>query len=172
MTIGPPIETEPWFSVSGMSTGLTDPSVAGVTQLDTDPGQKLSVENDLACQSPGRNMYSASPCRSFVPDLVTVLIAAPEVQPYSAENESESTAISWTALIGMVATDTWRPHPSSLVAPSSVNVVARREPTPVTKYVELTKRSPVPFPCRNAEFRRGSVDTLRPRIGVSSIRSG
>ena len=61
---------------------------------------------------------------------------------------------------GTVAIAVWRPHPSSLFAPSSVNVVVRREPTPVMKYVALTKRSPVPFPCRNAELRSGSVVDL------------
>src|SRR5215813_7042054 len=56
------------------------------------------------------------------------------------------TVISWIAPIGTVAIAVWRPQPSSLFAPSSVKVVARREPTPVMKYVALTKRSPVPFP--------------------------
>jgi hypothetical protein len=34
---------------------------------------------------------------------------------------------------GTVAMAVWRPQPSSLFAPSSVKVVARREPTPVMK---------------------------------------
>jgi len=46
---------------------------------------------------------------------------------------------------GMVAIMVWRPHASSLFAPSSVNVVVRRDPAPVAKYVALTKRSPVPL---------------------------
>ena len=96
--------------------------------------------------------------------------AGPEVQPNSEENAFESTLISWMAPIGTVAIAVWRPQPSSLFAPSSVKVVARREPTPVMKYVALTNRSPVPFPCRNAELRSGKVVDLRPRIGVSSIR--
>ena len=95
--------------------------------------------------------------------------AGPEVQPYSEENAFESTVTSWIAPIGTVAIAVWRPHPSSLFAPSSVNVVARREPTPVMKYVALTNRSPVPLPCRNAELSSGRVVALRPRIGVSSI---
>jgi hypothetical protein len=37
------------------------------------------------------------------------------------------------------------------------------------KYVALTNRSPVPFPCRKAELSSGKVVTLRPRIGVSLI---
>src|SRR6185436_1267468 len=132
-----------------MSTGLTAWSVAGVVQLETDDGQKLFVENDRAwVLPPGRFRYTRSPCNVFVPDLVIRFSAPPEVQPYSDEKEFESTAISWTAPMGTVVTAVWRPQASSLLAPSSVNVVARREPTPVTKYVALTKRSPVPFPCR------------------------
>src|SRR5258707_10102188 len=154
-----------------MSMGFMAVSVLGVTQLGTDPGQKLLVEKDFACQlPPGRAMYIPSPCRVFVPDLVTIFSAGPEVQPNSEENAFVRIVISWTAPIGTVAIATWRPHPSSLLAPSSTNVVARREPTPVMKYVALTKRSPVPFPWRNAELRSGSVVTLRPRIGVSSMR--
>src|SRR5262249_36344192 len=152
-----------------MSTGLIAASEGGLTQLGTDGGQKFLVENLSACQSPGRIMNSPSPCRLFVPDLVTMFNAGPEVQPNSEENAFESTVISWTAPRGTVAIAVWRPHPSSLLAPSSTTVVWRRPPTPVTKYVALTKRSPVPFACRNAELRRGSVVTLRPRIGVSSI---
>ncbi len=49
-----------------------------------------------------------------------------------------------------------------------MNVVVRRLPEPVMKYVALTNRSPVPLPWRNAELKRGSVVILRPRIGVSS----
>ena len=52
-----------------------------------------------------------------------------------------------------------------------MNVVVRRLPAPVMKYVALTKRSPVPLPWRNAELNSGSVVILRPRIGVSSIVS-
>ena len=52
-----------------------------------------------------------------------------------------------------------------------MNVVVRRLPDAVMKYVALTKRSPVPFPCRNAELNSGNVVSLRPRIGVSSICS-
>src|SRR6185295_19655354 len=96
--------------------------------------------------------------------------AGPDVQPNSEENAFERIVISWMAPSGTVAIAVWRPHPSSLFAPSSVKVVARREPTPVIKYVALTNRSPKPFPERNAEFRSGKVVDLRPRIGVSSIR--
>jgi hypothetical protein len=78
-----------------MSTGLIAWSVEGVTQVDTDEGQKLSVENDLACMlPPGRLRYSRSPCTVFVPDLVIMFSAAPEVQPYSDENEFERMATS------------------------------------------------------------------------------
>src|SRR3984893_11559472 len=160
---GPPIEPESCESASGMSTGLIAWSVLGVTQLGTEGGQKPLVENVFACQSPGRLINSASPCRLFVPDLVTMFRAGPEVHPNSEEKAFESTVISWMAPSGTVAIAVWRPHPSSLLAPSSVNVVARREPTPVMKYVALTKRSPVPFPCLNAEFSNGSVVALRPR---------
>ncbi len=65
-------------------------------------------------------MNSPSPCRPFVPDLVTMFNAGPEVQPNSEENAFESTVISWMAPSGMVAIIVWRPHASSLFAPSSV----------------------------------------------------
>src|SRR5262249_7126096 len=159
--IGPPIEPETCCSASGMSTGLIAASVVGVTQLGTDGGQKLVVENFFACQSPGRIINSPSPCRLFVPDLVTMFNAGPAVHPYSEENAFESAVTSCMAPIGTVAIAVWRPQPSSLLPPSSRTVVWRRPPTPVTKYVALTKRSPVPFACRNAELRRGSVVTLR-----------
>src|ERR1035438_5063869 len=88
-------------------------SVVGVTQLDTEGGQKPEVENDLACMPLGRFMYSASPCKSFVPDLVTMFTAGPEVQPNSAENAFVSTVISWIAPIGTAVIIVWRPHASS-----------------------------------------------------------
>src|SRR4029077_14596356 len=133
--------------------------------------QKFLIENVFACQPPpGRSRNSPSPCNSFVPDLVVMFNAGPEVQPNSEENAFESTLISWIAPIGTVAIAVCRPQPSSLFAPSSVNVVARREPTPVIKYVALTNRSPKPFPVRNDELRSGSVVDLRLRIAVSSIR--
>src|SRR5262245_30744457 len=121
--IGPPIEPETCCSASGISTGLIAASVVGVTQLGTDGGQKFLVENLSACQPPGRIMNNPSPCRLFVPDLVTMFNAGPEVQPNSDENALESTAISWMAPSGTVAIAVWRPHPSSLFAPSSVTVV-------------------------------------------------
>src|SRR5882762_9166698 len=98
-----------------------------------------------------------------------MLSAGPAVHPNSEENAFERTVISWTAPIGTVAIIVWRPHASSLFAPSRVVVVVRREPAPVTKYVWLTKRSPVPFAGRNAALSNGSDEALRPRIGVSSI---
>ena len=108
-------------------------SVDGVVQLETDGGQKPFVENVSACQSPGRPRYSASPRRALVPDLVTMFIAGPAVQPYSAENALDSTDTSCTAPTGTVASMVWRPQPSSLLAPSSMNVVVRRLPDPVMK---------------------------------------
>src|SRR6266850_7700534 len=86
-----------------MSTGLIAFSVVGVTQLGTDGGQKPLVENDFACQPPGRTMNSPSPCRSFVPDLVTMFNAGPAVQPNSEENAFESTVIFLTGPGGTVA---------------------------------------------------------------------
>jgi hypothetical protein len=74
-----------------------------------------------------------SPWKSFVPDLVTMFSAGPEVQPNSEEKAFVRMLISCTAPSGTVAMAVWRPQPSSLFAPSSVNVVARREPTPVMK---------------------------------------
>ena len=120
LTNGAPTVPENWFSESGTSAGLTAVSVAGVTQVGTDGAQKPVVANVLACQLPGRAMYSPSPCRSLVPDLVTMLSAGPAVQPNSAENALESTAISWMAPTGTVAIIVWRPQPSSLLAPSSM----------------------------------------------------
>src|SRR4051812_24122717 len=168
--MGPPIVPENWCSLSGMSTGLMAVRVEGVTQLWTDGGQNPSVENDFAWKlPPGRPRYSASPWKLLVQDLVTMLRAGPEVQPNSEANAFCRTWISLMAPRGTVAIAVWRPHPSSLFAPSRVNDVARREPTPVMKYVALTKRSPVPFPCRNAELSKGRLVDLRPRIGVSAI---
>src|SRR4029450_9815296 len=131
--MGAPIEPETWFNSSGMSTGLMAWSVAGVLQVDTDGAQNPLVENVSACQPPGRARYSPSPCSAFVPDLVTMLSAGPEVQPNSAEKELVSSDISWIAPIGTVAIIVWRPHASSLFAPSRVTVVCRRPPAPVTK---------------------------------------
>ena len=68
-----------------------------------------------------------------MPDLVTMFIAGPAVQPNSAENALDRTEISWIAPIGTVASIVWRPQPSSLLAPSSMNVVVRRLPPPVMK---------------------------------------
>src|SRR5437763_15062993 len=102
-------------------------------QLGTEDGQNPLVENVPACQLPGRTINSPSPCRSVVPDLVTMLSAGPEVQPNSEENAFESIVISWTAPSGTVAIAVWRPHASSLLAPSSRTVLERRPPTPVTK---------------------------------------
>ena len=59
--------------------------------------------------------------------------AGPAVQPNSAENALDSTDTSWTAPTGTVASIVWRPQPSSLLAPSSMNVVVRRLPAPVMK---------------------------------------
>jgi hypothetical protein len=62
-----------------------------------------------------------------------MLSAGPEVQPNSEANALERTWISLIAPSGTVAIAVWRPQPSSLFAPSSVNEVARRDPTPVMK---------------------------------------
>ena len=127
------MEPEYWLRASGTSTGLIAVSVEGVTQLETDGGQNPLVEKVFACMSPGRPRYSASPCSPLVPLLVTMFNAGPAVQPNSEENAFDSTVISWTAPRGTVAIIVWRPHASSLFAPSSVTVVVRREPAPVTK---------------------------------------
>src|SRR5439155_23062057 len=105
------------FSSSGTSAGLMAVSVLGVMQLATDGAQKPTVPNVSACHPPGRVMKSPSPRTSFVPDLVTMFIAGPAVQPNSAENAFESTETSWMAPTGTVAIMVWRPHPSSLLAP-------------------------------------------------------
>src|SRR5690242_21867979 len=116
-----------------MSTALTRVSVDGVTHVATDGGQKFLVENPSDCILPGRPRNNDSPCSSFVPDFVTMFNAGPAVQPNSDENAFDSAVISCTAPIGTVAIAIWRPHASSLFAPSSVTVVCRRPPTPVTK---------------------------------------
>jgi hypothetical protein len=70
-------------------------SVVGVTQLGTDGGQNPSVEKVFACQlPPGRMRTIPSPWYSFVPDLVTMFSAGPEVQPNSDEKAFERTLIS------------------------------------------------------------------------------
>ena len=68
-----------------------------------------------------------------MPDLVTMFSAGPAVQPNSAEKAFVITATSCTAPTGTVAIIVWRPQPSSLLAPSSMNVVVRRLPEPVMK---------------------------------------
>src|SRR5262245_19491514 len=98
--IGPPIVAETCCRASGISTGLIALSVVGVTQVGTDFGQKPLVENVSACQPPGRTINSPSPCNAFVPDLVTMFNAGPEVQPNSEENALERTLISWMAPSG------------------------------------------------------------------------
>src|SRR3954469_9020938 len=118
-----------------MSTGLIACSVDGVTQLSTDGGQKPFVENVFACDVPGRERKRPSRRMVFVPDFVTTFTAGPAVQPYSAEKAFDKTVTSCTAPRGTAAIMVSRPHPSSLWAPSSVNVVVRREPAPVAKYV-------------------------------------
>ena len=133
LTIGPPIDPETWLSSSGTSAGLIASSVPGVVQLGTDAGQNPVVENVVACAPPGRPRYSASPRTALVPVLVTMLSAGPEVQPYSDEKALASTDTSCTAPIGTVASIVWRPHASSLLAPSSMNVVVRRLPAAVMK---------------------------------------
>ena len=52
--MGPLTVPENCCSESGTSTGLIEVRVEGVTQEETEGGQKPSVENDLACKSPGR----------------------------------------------------------------------------------------------------------------------
>src|SRR5664279_697407 len=131
--MAPPTEPENWLRGSGTSTGLIEVRVVGVTQVEIEGAQKFFVEKDFACMSPGRLMNRASPCRVLVPDLVTMLRAGPAVQPNSEEKALERTVISWTAPMGMVAIIVWRPQASSLLAPSSVVVVVRRDPAPVTK---------------------------------------
>src|SRR5215470_6028545 len=152
-----------------MSGGLTVVREAGVTHVETDDGQNSSVLSVFDCQLSGRFMYSASPCRVLVPDLLTMFIAGPAVHPNSAENELERICTSCTAPSGSVVIAVWRPHPSSMLAPSSMYVFVRRLPPAVTKYVAFTNKSPVPLPWRNAELNSGKVLTFRPRIGVSSI---
>src|SRR5262245_47725114 len=106
-----------------MSTGLMAVRVVGVTQLDTEGAQNPFVENVFACMPPGRLKNSPSPWNAFVPDLVTMFKAGPEVHPNSAENAFDNNVISWIAPSGTVAIAVCRPHASSLLAPSSVTVV-------------------------------------------------
>ena len=89
-----------------------------------------------------------------------MLNAGPDVQPNSAEKAFDCTDTSCTAPTGTVAIIVCRPQPSSLLAPSSMYVVVRRLPEAVTKYVALTKRSPVPLPWRKAELKSGKLVDL------------
>src|SRR4051812_10342474 len=116
-----------------MSMGVIEVSVVGVTHEGTEGGQKFFVEKDLACISPGRPRKRNSPWKPLVPPLVTILRAGPAVQPNSEEKALESSVISCTAPSGMVAIIVCRPQASSLLAPSRVVVVVRREPAPVVK---------------------------------------
>ena len=77
-----------------------------------------------------------------MPDRVTMFSAGPAVHPNSAENALERTEISWMAPTGTVAIMVWRPHPSSLLAPSSMKVVVRRLPPPVTPPTPTPTASP------------------------------
>ena len=82
--------------------------------------------------------------------------AGPAVQPNSAENAFDSTAISWTAPTGTVASIVWRPHASSLLAPSSMNVVVRRLPDAgdEVRRVDEEVAGPLALPERRVEQRQ------------------
>src|SRR5690348_1635352 len=100
-----------------MGTGL--PFVVGGTQVGTDGAHCCSAENVFGCMPPGRPRKSASPRVVLLPAFVTMLIAALDVQPNSAENAGDIAFISCTAAIGIVENIVWRPHGSSPVAPST-----------------------------------------------------
>src|ERR1051326_2179756 len=119
--------------MSGARISVSTPFEIGFTHEGTDDGHCASLPSVFACSPPGRPRNSPSPWSALVPDLVTMLTAALEVQPNSAENAFDSTVISWIAPTGTVAIIVWRPHGSSLLAPSMVTAVSRRPPAPVTE---------------------------------------
>src|SRR6187399_2700823 len=53
-------------------------------------------------------MNTPSPVMELVPDLVTMLMAGPAVQPNSAEKAVENAVNSWIAPTGIVAIAVWR----------------------------------------------------------------
>src|SRR5579862_2607715 len=116
--------------MSGGTSGVAAPLVVGGTQLGTDRGHWLSAENVVDCIPPGRPRNSDSPCVAFVPDLVTMLMPALDVQPNSAENARDMMFISCTAPTGIVENIVWRPHGSSPLAPSTMKSASRRPPAP------------------------------------------
>src|SRR5260370_4343800 len=99
---GPPSANDPCASESGISGGTRataapfDVDVGG-THVATDGAHCWSAENVVGCMPPGRPRNSASPCVAFVPAFVTMLIAALDVHPNSAEKARDITDISCTA---------------------------------------------------------------------------
>src|SRR5688572_3045942 len=170
--MAPPIANDPWTSESGefgRRIGAITPAVTGGTQVETDEGQWASVDSDDGCGPPGRPRIIASPRIVFDPDLVTMLMAALDVQPNSAENARDITFISCTAPTGSVENIACRPQGSSPLAPSTTKSACRRPPAPVTKNEEPRRTSPVPLAGRNAASMSGSDEILRPSSGISAM---
>src|SRR5437764_12240285 len=101
--------------MSGGTITVARPLDTGGTHVAMDAGHCASAENVLAWSPPGRPRNSASPCVVFVPAFVTMLMAALDVHPNSAEHARDITFISCTSPTGMVENIVCRPHgPSSV----------------------------------------------------------
>src|SRR5262245_2233959 len=136
--MAPPMANAPCNSESfmfGGSSSTAAPLFTGSTQLEIEPGHWAPVPNVDGCAPPGRPRIRPSPRITLVPDLVTMLMAGPEVQPNSLENAFDMTFTSSTAPTGSVANIVWRPHGSLPVAPSTTKSVCRHPPAPLTKSV-------------------------------------
>src|SRR4030095_10251901 len=113
--MAPPIDADPSTRESGVlgaRIAAAAPLAVGATHDEIDEGHCAPVPSEDGCGPPGRPRISASPCILFVPDLVTMLIAAPEVQPNSVEKARDITFISCTAATGSAANIVCRPHGS------------------------------------------------------------
>src|SRR6478736_1122169 len=129
--MAPPIDADPCTRESGVlggTIGVAAPLAVGATHDEIDEGHCAPVPSEDGCGPPGRPRINASPRIRFVPDLVTMLIAGPEVQPNSVENARDITFISCTAATGSAANIVCRPHGSSPVAPSTTKSACRRPP--------------------------------------------
>ncbi len=106
--------------MSGGTRPAAVPFTVGWTHVEIEPGHCWSAEKVVASVPPGRPRNNASPCVTFVPDLVTMFTPALAVQPNSAENARDMMFISCTAPTGIVENIVCRPHGSSPVAPSTM----------------------------------------------------
>src|SRR6185503_11424321 len=90
--------------------------------VDTHVGERLPVVSFVIEMTVGRQHERRQRRRQERGPVLHRVIAGPAVQPNSAENALVNTANSWMAPSGTVASIVCRPQPSSLLAPSSMNV--------------------------------------------------